>query len=311
MAGSGSVLAGFDVIEVRGEPPAPAQTQQRDAPIVMAGDSLVANFFSEVRRLQSHFDVIVNFAYHWLPFYLTPFLTTPLCHVVGMGSLSTATDLVLADIAAHLPGRLAAHTRSQAGTFPDADAFEIIGNGFDLSTYRFNPMPEAALAWAARISPEKGLEDAAAAAVAAGVPLRVFGVVDDDAYWSQVRATFPAEALSYQGFLPTVQLQEQLGRCRALLVTPKWEEAFGNVIPEALACGVPVIAYRRGGPAELIDNDITGFLVDADSVDGLTEAISRLPTIDRSACRAQAELRFSLAALGVRLETWLSAATSG
>ena len=172
-------------------------------------------------------------------------------------------------------------------------------------------MPEAALAWAARISPEKGLEDAAAAAVAAGVPLRVFGVVDDDAYWSQVRATFPAEALSYQGFLPTVQLQEQLGRCRALLVTPKWEEAFGNVIPEALACGVPVIAYRRGGPAELIDNDITGFLVDADSVDGLTEAISRLPTIDRSACRAQAELRFSLAALGVRLETWLSAATSG
>lgn len=311
MAGAGSVLAGFEVIEVAGEPPAPAQNQHRDAPIVMPPDGLVANFFAEVRRLQHDFDAIVNFAYDWLAFYLTAFLQTPLCHVVGMGSLSTATDLAIAEVASRFPGRLAAHTRVQAASFPVADAFEIIGNGFDLDVYRFNPNPEAALAWVARIAPEKGLEDAAAAAAAAGLPLRVFGVVDDAGYWDEVRGRFAPASIAYQGFLPTDQLQAQLGRCRALLVTPKWEEAFGNVVPEALACGVPVIAYRRGGPAELIDDGATGFLVPPDSVDGLTDAVARLGDVDRVACRAQAERDFSLAALGARMERWLRAAIRG
>ena len=54
-------------------------------------------------------------------------------------------------------------------------------------------------------------------------------------------------------FLPTEQLQRELGQCAVMLNTPKWNEAFGNVVVEAMACGVPVVAYQRGGPAELIE----------------------------------------------------------
>ena len=102
-------------------------------------------------------------------------------------------------------------------------------------------------------------------------------------------------------------MQQELGKCRAMLMTPRWVEAFGNVAIEALACGVPVISYRRGGPAEIIQDGKTGFLVEPDNVNGLVNAIARLDTINRYTCRQQAETDFSLAALGDRFENWFRA----
>jgi UDP-glucose:tetrahydrobiopterin glucosyltransferase len=89
-----------------------------------------------------------------------------------------------------------------------------------------------------------------------------------------------------------------------MLMTPRWVEAFGNVAIEALACGVPVIAYRRGGPAEIITDGKTGFLVEPDSVEGLVAAIGRLDEIDRADCRHAAETVFSQSAWGNVVESW-------
>jgi UDP-glucose:tetrahydrobiopterin glucosyltransferase len=89
-----------------------------------------------------------------------------------------------------------------------------------------------------------------------------------------------------------------------MLMTPRWVEAFGNVAIEALACGVPVIAYRRGGPAEIVTDGKTGFLVEPDSVDGLVAAIERLDKIDRADCRHAAETIFSQSAWGTGMESW-------
>jgi UDP-glucose:tetrahydrobiopterin glucosyltransferase len=88
------------------------------------------------------------------------------------------------------------------------------------------------------------------------------------------------------------------------LVTPRWVEAFGNVVVEALACGVPAIAYRRGGPAEIVIEGETGWLVEPDSVEGLVEAISQLDRLDRRTCRERAEGQFSVSAMGDRMEKW-------
>jgi hypothetical protein len=85
--------------------------------------------------------------------------------------------------------------------------------------------------------------------------------VEDPAYAAAVEASVPAGTLQWRGFLPTAELQAQLGRCRALLNTPKWNEAYGNVVVEALACGVPVVAYGAGGPGELVQSGLTGELV--------------------------------------------------
>jgi UDP-glucose:tetrahydrobiopterin glucosyltransferase len=305
MAAQDSVAPDFDLLTVAGEPPAPAQHEPRDAAVVLPENSLVANFFSVALQCQDRFDVIVSFAYDWLAYYLTPFFTTPLAHVVGMSSLSDAVDRVLATVVQRQPGRLAVHTRAQAATFAFGDQLALVGNGIDLSRYRFQPVAEPALAWVARIAPEKGLEDAAAAAAASGLPLRVWGVVEDEAYWATIRSAFPETVLSYRGFLPTEELQAELGRCRALLATHKWVEAFGNVVVESLAVGVPVITYERGGPAELVRHGETGFLVEPDSVAGLTGAISRVTQLDRAACRRQAEQEYSIPALGDRFERWL------
>jgi len=296
------------LIEVAGAPPGPAQHQARGAPAEVPPNSLLANLFAAARERQGDHDVVVNFAYDWLAFYLTPFFATPLAHVVSMGSLLDIVDEALGAVVRDLPGRAACHTRAQAATFPFGGGLTVVGNGLDLARYADGAAraPEDALAWVARISPEKGLDDALEAASAAGLPLRVFGVVDDEAHWSAVRRRFPGSVLSYEGFLPTERLAEQLGRCRALLVTPKWEEAFGNVVAEALACGVPVLTYRRGGPAELVRHGETGFVVEPDSVAALVEAISRVGEVDRAACRRQAEAEFSLEAFGERIERWLA-----
>jgi UDP-glucose:tetrahydrobiopterin glucosyltransferase len=91
-------------------------------------------------------------------------------------------------------------------------------------------------------------------------------------------------------------------------MAPKWVEAFGNVAIEAMACGVPVIAYRRGGPAEIVVDGRTGFLVEPDDIDALVAAIARIGELDRVACRQRVEEEYSTAALAARVEAWLDEA---
>ncbi|MGL5805479.1 MAG: glycosyltransferase, partial [Xenococcaceae cyanobacterium] len=249
-------------------------------------------------------DLIVNFAFDWLPFYLTPFLSTPISHFISMGSMTQALDRVMEQIACQYPATIGVYTKSQAETFPFKDACQILGSAIDLSLYKFGDSPQQTLAWLGRIAPEKALEDAAQAAQIAGIPLKIFGKIQDEQYWQKIQVNYPDAPLKYMGFLPTTQLQEELRTCRALLMTPRWVEAFGNVAIEALACGVPVIAYNRGGPSEIVRDGETGFLVEPDSVKGLVGAIERVDEIDRHRCRQQAEDEYSLAALGSRFENW-------
>jgi UDP-glucose:tetrahydrobiopterin glucosyltransferase len=304
LAPEGSVLEQIPLIQIPGELQVTAQTQGRDHPIAMPASSVLANLWSHARQMQSNYDLLVNFAYDWLPFYLTPFFDRPIAHLVSMGSLSTAMDQVIQQVAIEFPGTIGVHSQAQAATFEFADRCRVLGNGLDLSLYDFCAEPEATLAWVGRIAPEKGLEDAIAAAQIADIPLKIWGVMQDEVYWQRLGRTYPNAVIRYEGFLPTAQLQQALSRCRGLLMTPRWVEAFGNVAIEALACGVPVIAYRRGGPAEIIRQGKTGWLVEPDSVEGLVAAIAQLDQLDRHTCRQQAEAEYSLTAMGDRVEAW-------
>ena len=300
----GSVLESIPVIEIMGDLQVTAQTQDYNSPIVMPADAVLANMWEYARKVQDEWDVIVNFAYDWLPFYLTPFFRTPIAHFISMGSLSRSLDRIAGQTAGLFPGTIGVYTVSQAETFGFAKECQLLGSGIDLSLYEFCSQPEPKLAWLGRIAPEKGLEDAVAAAKITGISLKIMGKMQDEDYWQKICADWPEAPVEYLGFLTTTQMQEQVRQCRALLMTPRWVEAFGNVAIEALACGVPVIAYKRGGPAEIVRDGLTGFLVEPDSVNGLVGAIARLDQIDRSACRRQAEVEYSLGALGDRFEHW-------
>jgi UDP-glucose:tetrahydrobiopterin glucosyltransferase len=177
-------------------------------------------------------------------------------------------------------------------------------NGLDLSLYQFCDQPGNSLGWVGRIAPEKGLEDAVAAANTLGMPLKIFGLMQNEEYWQQVRQAYPDAQIDYQGFVSTNELQAGLRECQAMLATPHWIDAFPTVGLESLACGVPVIAYSRGGLVEIVEDGKTGFLVEPDSVQGLIDAVKRVHTIDRQNCRQQAESLYSLAAMGARVEQW-------
>jgi UDP-glucose:tetrahydrobiopterin glucosyltransferase len=304
VAPEGSKLDLTQVIEIPGNYQITAQTQDLSNPIIMPMNSVLGNMWEYARQNQHEYDLIFNIAYDWLPFYLTPFFDTAIAHFISMGSLMAATDEIMGKIAVKYPGTIGVYTQTQADTFPFAEYCHCLGSGIDLSLYEFSPTAEVALAWLGRIAPEKGLEDAVAAAEITGIKLKIMGKIQDEAYWQEIQANYPNAPIEYLGFLSTSEMQKQVGKCQALIMTPRWIEAFGNVAIEALACGVPVISYHRGGPAEIVKHGKTGYLVTPDSVEGLVGAIESRSEIDRYACREQAEREFSLNAWGDRMEQW-------
>lgn len=305
VAPAGSTMPGVHVVEVPGVPQVPAQTVGRDAPASVPAGSVLAAMWDEVRRRQWATDVVVNLAYDWLPLYLSAFLSVPVAHLVSMPSLSEVMDEAVCSVVGMEPGSVAVHSRAQAETFPCATELRVVGNGIAVERYPFVARGSGDLGWVGRIAAEKGLTAAFAVAERTGRHLRVWGLVQDAGAWDAARAAHPAASASHEGFLPPAGLAAGLGRCDALLVTPSWVEAFGNVVVEALACGVPVVAYRRGGPGEIVDDGVTGFLVDPDDVEGLVRAVGEVGRLDRAACRADAEARWSREAVCERIEAWL------
>ncbi|MDJ0676835.1 MAG: glycosyltransferase family 4 protein [Calothrix sp. MO_167.B42] len=305
VAPANSTWEHIPIVQIPGNLQIIAQSQKRTDAITMPENSLLANMWDYVREVESEYDLIVNFAYDWLPFYLTPFYQRPIAHLVSMGSLSNAMDEIIAQVGKRFPHTLGFHSSHQADTFPGlTQPLHILSNGIDVSLYDFCPQAKQQLAWIGRISPEKGLEDAVALSQKMNIPLKIMGKLQDESYWQKICQDYPQAPMEYLGFLSTTQMQKIVRECRALLMTHRWVEAFGNVAIEALACGVPVISYNRGGPAEIVRHGETGFLVTPDSIPGLVEAVSRLDDISRHGCRQQAETEFSLEALGDRLERW-------
>ncbi|MEO0869014.1 MAG: glycosyltransferase family 4 protein [Cyanobacteria bacterium J06642_11] len=301
-----SQLERTPLIQIPGLLQPTAHTQGRDTPATMIENAVLANQWQYARSVEQDYDLIVNFAYDWLPLYLTPFFKTPIAHFISMGSLSRVMDHAIQQIHNTYPGTLGAYTRSQIDTFPPGISWELLSSAIDLDQYDYCASPGNDLVWLGRISPEKGLEDAVAAAEQTGIQLKILGKLEDSDYWATIQSTYPKAPINYLGFVNTQQLQTIVRSCRGLLMTPRWVEAFGNVAIEALACGVPVIAYRRGGPAEIIDHGKTGWLVEPDSVDGLVNGIQQLGRINRHDCRQQVEAQYSLSALGERFEQWFT-----
>lgn len=268
-------------------------------------NSVLENMCDFARNVQNDYDVILNFAYDWLPFYLTPFFQRPIAHWLTMSSLSRAMDAIIEKTLQGFPDRVAVFSKGQASSFniPSRQSLKVMGNCIEIGKYHFVHNPEHFLAWMGRISPEKGIEDALAAAQKVKMPLKIMGFIQDQDYWERVSRAYPDADAEYLGFLSTDDMQKTVGKAKAVLVTPKWEEAFANVAMEALACGVPVIAYRRGGLGEVVKHGVTGFIVD--DIPGLVSGIQSVDQIDRKSCRKHAEKEFSSGDLADRLIKWL------
>ncbi len=281
------------------------QHQKKTDPVLIPFNSVLPKFWEDVIDIASESDAVINFAYDWLPLWLTKIKLIKIFHLISMGAESLIMREIISEISQLSPYQLAFHTKRQSKDYFLKTDPIIVGNGFDMENYFFNEDENGPLGWAGRIAPEKGLEDAVKVAKGLGEKLLVWGLVEDKDYASRIENNFTNEIIEWRGFLPTNKFQKELGRCRAFINTPKWNEAYGNVIVEAMACGVPVIAYDLGGPGELIEDGFNGFLVKPNDVEGLIKATKSISKIKRKNCRDWFERKATSKVFAERVENWL------
>ena len=267
--------------------------------------SIVNEMFEKGLSLIKDCDAIINLSYDFTPISKTLEIDFPILHLISMGDESLEISNIISKVYSKFPHNFAFHSRAQASDYPFIKDPIIIGNGFELSKYTFQEKKEGPLAWVGRVAPEKGLEDALYVASEIGEKLNVWGIIEDKNYVSKIAKLYPSEKICWKGFLPTNKLQEELGQCRALINTPKWNEAYGNVVVEAMACGVPVVAYKRGGPGEIIQHGETGFLVKADDKESLVFYLKQINVINRKKCREWVENNASSDILADKVVSWL------
>tara|TARA_B100000212_G_scaffold54782_1_gene36148 strand:- start:375 stop:1454 length:1080 start_codon:yes stop_codon:yes gene_type:complete len=268
-------------------------------------DSIVNALIDKALIDSTNYDVVINLSYDLEPISKTLESEVPIAHLISMGNESFAISNQIKEVYLKFPHNFAFHTKIQASDYPFIKKPVILGNGFQLSNYTYSDERGGPLGWVGRVSPEKGLEDAVYVANKLQERLNVWGYIEDEKYALMIKNLDSDGLVSWRGFLSTNRLQEELCHCRALINTPKWNEAYGNVVVEAMACGVPVVAYRRGGPSEIIQHGSTGFLVEPGNTEELLKYLKKINSLDRSKCRSWVENNASTNIFTDKVENWL------
>ena len=191
-------------------------------------------------------------------------------------------------------------SRQMMDAAPLAGRWHLVPNGVPLATYTFRSdvAANAPLVFLGRIEEIKGPHLAIAIARETGRRLVIAGNIPHehhDWYAAQVLPHIDGVRVCYVGPVDDEQKNALLGQAAAFLMPILWEEPFGIVMAEAMACGTPVLGLRRGAVPEVVSHGVTGFVVD--TVAELVEAVGRLPELSRSAARARVEELYSDAAV--------------
>lgn len=243
-----------------------------------------------VREQAHEFDVL-HFHLDYYPFSLfarqhTPFVTT--LH----GRLDLPEHQPLFDTFSTLP--VVSISNAQRRPLPQAGWASTIYHGLPESLLAPEPATPSYLAFLGRIAPEKGLDRAIRIAKAVGIPLKVAAKIDraDRKYYEEnIKDLIDGTHVEYIGEIADRDKSAFLSRAMALLMPINWPEPFGLVMIEAMACGTPVIAFNRGSVPEIIDDGLTGFVVEDEP--GAIGAAYRLSELPRMKVRARFEERFT------------------
>jgi glycosyltransferase involved in cell wall biosynthesis len=187
---------------------------------------------------------------------------------------------------------------NQRRPIPWANWQGIVYHGLPRDLHRFHDGPGEYLAFLGRTSPEKGLDRAIAIARGAGRKLRVAAKIypEERDYFKTTLEPLMKEAgdlVEFQGEIGGRAKDDFLGNAAAVLFPINWPEPFGLVMTEAMACGTPVIGWRCGSVPEVIDDGLTGYIVE--SVDEGIRAVGRIPELNRRTIRKVFEERFDAA----------------
>jgi glycosyltransferase involved in cell wall biosynthesis len=258
--------------------------------------------------LANEFDIIHNHLDH------LPFATARACRTPTVTTMHGRQDLpeLTRVYTEHRDQPLVSISNSQRRPVRWANWVATVYNGVDLRELPYSPTGGDYLAFIGRISPEKGVDAAIRIARRAGIPLVIAArpplpfvndpvVRRDWDYWeSVVRPLLCEPGVEFIGEVDAAGRAELLGGAAALLNPLQWEEPFGLVMVEAMACGTPVIATRRGSAPEIIEPGVTGLL--GSTEDDLVAALADLDSLSRETCRLVVEARFSSRVMAANYE---------
>ncbi len=189
---------------------------------------------------------------------------------------------------------LIAISDAQRKPAPDIPVARVIHHGVDAADFPYGDGAGAYVLFLGRMSPDKGAHRAVRAAHKAGVPLLLAGKCREPwerSYFSQEIAPHLADGVQYVGEVPHDEKLRLLAGAKATLFPIRWNEPFGLVMIESLACGTPVLAFREGAAVEVVDDGHTGYLCRDETE--MAEAIDMVDSIRRADCRAAVEGYFS------------------
>ena len=243
-----------------------------------------------IYRRADEFDVL-HFHIDYFPFSLfkrqrTPFVTT--LH----GRLDLPEFAQVYNLFPDVP--LISISDNQRLPLPRIGWLRTVLHGIPEKLLTPRPVKQDYLAFLGRISPEKGIDKAIRIAAAAGMKLKVAAKVDradQDYYDREIRPLLGAGHVEFIGEINDAQKPDFLSGAHALLFPIDWPEPFGLVMIEAMACGTPVIAFNRGSVPEVMDDGVSGFVVEDEA--GAIAALGRLGELNRARVRQQFERRFT------------------
>jgi len=241
---------------------------------------------AEVFRRADEFDLIHN-QFDFLPLSYSGFSNTPLLTTIhGFSSPSILPVYKKYNEHTHYVAI------SESDRSPDLDYIATIHHGIDLAQFPYHEDAGDYLLFFGRIHHHKGVHEAIEVARRTGMRLVIAGIVQDEAYFQeQVEPHIDGSTVEYIGSVGPEKRQQVLGGALALLHLIHFDEPFGLSVVESMACGTPVIAFGRGSMPEIIRDGSTGFIVD--DVDAAVQAVDRIASIDRRACRDEVEERFT------------------
>lgn len=269
---------------------------------------------SQMMQMANQFDIIHN---NYFGFYLltafTPFIEQPIIttmhnhfwHYPNLKETLIKTHRKEKDV-------IVFGSHASRNLIGDEIHAEVIHHGIDISQFHFSSTPDDYILYLSRLVPAKGIKDAVLASQkgnfklisAGGLPL----FPDDKAYIDKEVMPYFSETTPYLGAVSENEKQSLYQKAKALIFPTHLDEEFGFVMAEAMSCGTPVIAYNRGAVSEVVQDGITGFIIDPDDeqrpgkgswvikkkgIDGLVEAVKRIGEIDRAVCHAHVKKNFT------------------
>jgi len=243
-----------------------------------------------VMQRAGEFDVI-HFHTGCLHYLISRHLTVPNVTTLH-GRLDTPELLRLYERFRDMP--MISISNAQRTPWPCANWQATIYHGLPQDLFRFHPEPAGYLAFLGRASPEKRVDRAIEIARRVGMPLKIAAKVDpaDRRYFKrEIESLLNDPHVEWLGEISDKDKDEFLGNAYALLFPIDWPEPFGLVMIESMACGTPVIAYACGSVQEVMDDGVTGFVVN--DMEQAVEATRRVRDLDRAKCREVFEKRFA------------------